>query len=145
MQNRNLVKIYFPHLSNISNKAKIGEASVIHAPVVIHDDVVIGKKCKVQAFAFLCNGVELQDEVFIGPHVCFTNDKHPHAQGDWELKRTVVGKGANIGANSTILPGIKIGEGATIGAGSVVTKDVPDNETWVGNPAKQLWHSRDDI
>jgi UDP-2-acetamido-3-amino-2,3-dideoxy-glucuronate N-acetyltransferase len=138
MSNRQLVKIYFPHLSNISQKANIGEASVIHAPVVIHDDVIIGRKCKVQAFAFLCNGVELKDEVFVGPHTCFTNDKYPKAQGEWELKKTIVGKGANIGANSTILPGITIGEGATIGAGSVVTKDVPANETWVGSPARLI-------
>lgn len=133
-----LVKIYSPHLSNISGKSKIGEATVIHSHVAIHDDVVIGRKCKIQSFAFICNGVEIEDEVFIGPHVCFTNDKHPKAQGDWELKKTIVKTGANIGANSTILPGIILGENCTIGAGSVVTKDVPANETWAGNPARRL-------
>lgn len=132
---RPLVKIYQPHISNISEKCKIGDGTVIHAPVAIHDEVVIGRKCKIQAFAFIPNGVELEDEVFIGPHVCFTNDKHPHAQGDWELKKTIVKKGASICSNATILPGITIGENATVGAGAVVTKDVPAGETWIGNPA----------
>lgn len=110
---------------------------MIHTPVAIHDEVTIGKKCKIQAFAFIPNGVELEDEVFIGPHVCFTNDKHPRAQGKWELKKTLVKKGANIGANSTILPGITIGENVTIGAGSVVTKDCEPNEVYYGNPARK--------
>ena len=95
----------------------------------------IGDKVKIQAFSFICDGVELEDNVFIGPHVCFTNDKHPPSS---EWSKTLVKKGAKIGANSTILPGVTIGENAMIGAGSVVTKSVPDGEVWVGNPAHDI-------
>lgn len=110
---------------------KLGTNCKIHHYTWIGDEVVIGNNCKIQAFAFIPNGVTIEDNVFIGPHVCFTNDKHPKAQGDWELKNTVVKKGASIGANATILPGITIGENAMIGAGSVVTKDVPGGKTWI--------------
>jgi acetyltransferase-like isoleucine patch superfamily enzyme len=116
----------------------IGEGTVIHALVWIGDTVKIGKNCKIQAFTFIPSGVTIEDNVFIGPHVCFTNDKHPKAQGEWEVIQTLVKSGASIGANSTILSGITIGENSTIGAGSVVTKDVPEYETWAGNPARPL-------
>lgn len=113
---------------------KIGKGSKIHAPVWIGQDVVIGQNVKIQAFAFLPDGVKLEDNVFIGPSVTFTNDKHPPSD-NWS--NTLVKKGASIGANCTILPGIIIGENAIIGAGSTVTKDVPSGETWFGNPASK--------
>ena len=91
---------------------------------------------------FIPEGVVLGNGVFIGPHVCFTNDKHTKATGEWELLETVVEDGANIGAGAVILPGIIIGKGATVGAGAVVTKDVPAGCTVVGNPAKVLYDPR---
>lgn len=126
---------YFPEKSNVHEDAKIGGNCIIHSHVWIGEEAIIGEHCKIQAFAFIPNGVTLESDVFIGPHVCFTNDKNPPLN---DFKRTWVGKGASIGANATILPGINIGEGAKIGAGAVVTKDVPAGEIWVGNPAKQL-------
>lgn len=129
---------YFPHLQNISNEATIGRDCIIHCFVWIGAGAVIGDRCKVQAFAFIPNGVTIGNEVFIGPHVCFTNDRHPKAQGEWTQGETVVEDGASIGANATIVAGVRIGKGATVGAGSVVTKNVPAGETWVGNPAHRL-------
>ena len=86
-------------------------------------------------FVFIPTGVTIEDDVFIGPNVTFTNDVYPKAQGDWKLVETHVKKGASIGANSVIVPGVTIGEGALVGAGSVVTKDVPDKVVVAGNPA----------
>ncbi len=123
---------------NFWGKQKIGQGTTFGAFIDIGDDVVIGKNCKIAAFAFIPPGVTLEDEVFIGPHVCFTNDKNPHARGEWTLLKTLVKSGATIGANATILPGITIGRNATIGSGSVVTKNVPDNETWAGVPARKI-------
>ena len=124
--------IYHPELSNFINPT-IGKQCVVHAPVWI-GDVKIGDRCKIQAFAFIPTGITIEDDVFIGPHVCFTNDKNPPSGGKWS--ETFVKKGAVIGAGSVILPGITIGEKAVIGAGSVVTKDVPDNNIVYGNPAR---------
>lgn len=114
--------------------SSIGEGTKVAAFVEIGGSTV-GARCKIQAFAFLCPGVTLEDEVFIGPHACFTNDRHPRAVGPWTREETIVRRGASIGANATILPGVVIGAGAVIGAGSVVTCDVPAGETWYGNPA----------
>jgi len=103
--------------------------------------VRIGNRCKVEAFAALTPpspGVVIEDEVFVGPHACFTNDKHPHAKGDWKKATTLVKRGASIGANATILCGVTIGEGAMVGAGAVVTRDVPAGATVVGNPAREI-------
>ena len=99
----------------------------------------IGNNCKIEAFAFIPPGVTIEDDVFIGPHACFTNDLYPRAvprEGRWELVKTLVKKGASIGANSTIVCGVTIGKYAMVGAGSVVTKDVPDHTLVVGNPAR---------
>ena len=131
-------KRYFPETQNIHPDATLGDGCVFHSHVWIGKGVVIGDNCKVQAFAFIPDGVMLGNNVFIGPHVCFTNDRHPKAQGEWEESKTYVGQGASIGANATIVAGITIGSGATIGAGAVVTKSVPAGETWVGNPARPL-------
>lgn len=89
---------------------------------------------KIEPFAFIPDGVEIEDDVFIGPHVCFTNDKFPPSHGKGWVK-TLVKRGASIGAGAIILPGLTIGGKAKIGAGSVVTKDIPAGEVWYGNPA----------
>ena len=112
--------------------------------VYIDRDVTIGKNVKIQNNVSLFHGVTIEDNVFVGPHVCFTNDKNPRAtdeNGDlltdegWEVSKTLVKIGASVGANSTICPGVTIGEYAMIGAGSVVTKDVKEFALAYGNPA----------
>ena len=128
-------KIWEPHLSNIHETVTIGENCRIHSHVWIGENVHIGSNVKVQAFAFIPNGVIIEDNCFIGPRVTFTNDKYPPSgRGGWT--QTFVRKGAVIGAGATILPGITIGSGSRIGAGAVVTKDVPEGVTVCGNPAQ---------
>ena len=120
-------------------KCKIGKNCKIAAFVEIQKDVKIGDSCAIEAFAYIPTGVTLEDEVFIGPHVCFTNDKKPKALNPgWKVIPTVVKKRASIGAGAIIVCGVTIGEGAMVGAGSVVTKDVPPNTLVVGNPAKPI-------
>lgn len=120
-------------------KAKIGTGCNICANVLIENEVIVGNNVTVKSGVQLWDGVTLEDNVFVGPNVTFTNDLFPRSKNsDWKLSKTVVKKGASIGANATIICGITIGEGAMIGAGSVVTKDVPAGEIWVGNPAKFL-------
>lgn len=125
----------------------IGDDCLIGAFVEIQKGVKIGNRVRIQSHSFLCEGVTIADNVFIGHHVVFTNDKFPKVspstQGSeeergWELLPTVVKKGASIGSNVTILPGVTIGEGALVGAGSVVTKHVPGSTVVAGNPAKSL-------
>jgi len=129
--------IYHPELSNISKTAVIGEGCKIHSHVWIGEKVKIGNNCKIQSFSFIPDGVTLENDVFVGPHVCFTNDKKPPSGKDnWQ--DTIVKRGAKIGAGAVILPGIIIGENAMVGAGAVVTKSIPDNVTVVGNPARPL-------
>jgi len=113
----------------------IGKNCIIASFVEIGKDVVIGNNCKIESGAFIPEGVTIEDNVFIAPHVCFTNDKHPKADGEWKLSKTLVKEGVSIGANSTILCGITIGKKATIGAGSVVVKDVQDDEIVFGEKA----------
>lgn len=118
-------------------EAKIGTGCNICANVLIENEVVIGNNVTVKSGVQLWDGVTLEDNVFVGPNVTFTNDLFPRSKNpDWKLSKTVVKKGASIGANATILCGITIGENAMIGAGSVVTKDVPAGEIWIGNPAR---------
>lgn len=120
-------------------EARIGTGCNICAYVLIENEVVVGNDVTVKSGVQLWDGVTLEDNVFVGPNVTFTNDLLPRSKNpDWKLSKTVVKKGASIGANATIICGITIGEGAMIGAGSVVTKDVPAGEIWVGNPAKFL-------
>jgi UDP-2-acetamido-3-amino-2,3-dideoxy-glucuronate N-acetyltransferase len=132
MQAGKTTKIWHPERSVLLD-CRIGEECTIHAPVWIGDKVKIGNRCKVQAFAFLPEGVTLGDDVFIGPHVCFTNDKYPPSDV-WE--ETLVEDGVSIGANATILPGIVIGKRARIGAGAIVTRDVPSDALIVGEPGR---------
>jgi UDP-2-acetamido-3-amino-2,3-dideoxy-glucuronate N-acetyltransferase len=118
--------------------SKIGNNCNINCQVFIENDVKIGDNVTIKPGVQIWNGVSLEDEVFIGPNVTFTNDLFPKSKNkDFELKKTLVKKGASIGANATILAGITIGENALVGAGSVVTKDIPENTVWFGNPAKQ--------
>ena len=128
-------KIWHPELSNIHPGAVIGEDCTIHSHVWIGDEVVIGNRVKIQAFSFIPALVTIEDDCFIGPRVTFTNDKNPPSgRANW--LKTVVQRGASIGAGAVILPGIQIGPGARIGAGAVVTKDVPPGVVVCGNPAK---------
>lgn len=116
--------------------AKIGNNCNINAQVLIENDVVIGDNVTIKSGVQIWDGITIEDNVFIGPNVTFTNDYRPRSkQYPNEFLKTILKKGASLGANSTILGGITIGEYALIGAGSVVTKDIPNNELWYGNPA----------
>jgi UDP-2-acetamido-3-amino-2,3-dideoxy-glucuronate N-acetyltransferase len=117
---------------------KIGRDCKIAAYVEVQRNVVIGDRCKIEAFAFIPSGVKIEEEVFVGPHATFTNDLHPRAVGDWEITPTLVKRGASIGAGAVIVCGVTIGEGAMVGAGAVVTRDVPPGATVVGNPARVI-------
>jgi len=125
----------------------IGDDVKIGTFVEIQKGARIGSRCKISSHSFICEGVTLEDEVFIGHSVTFINDRFPRAttgkgqlqsEADWTCVPTLVKRGASIGSNSTILCGVTIGEGATVGAGSVVTKDVPPGAVVAGNPARLL-------
>lgn len=117
--------------------AKIGDNCNICSHCLIENDVVIGNNVTVKSGVQIWDGILIEDNVFVGPNVTFVNDRYPKSRNsDWVLERIIVKKGASIGANSTILPGVTIGENAMIGAGSVVTKDVSADTTVVGNPAR---------
>jgi UDP-2-acetamido-3-amino-2,3-dideoxy-glucuronate N-acetyltransferase len=125
----------------------IDSGSKIGSFVEIQKGATIGKNCKISSHSFICEGVHIEDNVFIGHGVMFTNDLFPKAtnedgsqqtDSDWVVIETHVKKGASIGSNASILAGITIGENALIGAGAVVTKDVPANAIYVGNPAHQI-------
>lgn len=119
--------------------AKIGKQCNICSHCFIENDVIVGDRVTIKSGVQLWDGLRLEDDVFIGPNVTFTNDRYPRSKKYPEsFPKTRVGKGASIGANATILPGIKIGEDALVGAGSVVTKDVPPGNTVVGVPAKPV-------
>lgn len=118
-------------------RAKIGSNCNINAHCLVENNVIIGNNVTLKCGVYLWDGIRIEDNVFIGPNVTFTNDKYPRSrQYPESFDNTVVKKGASIGANSTILGGVTIGENAMIGAGSVITKDVPANTLWFGNPAK---------
>lgn len=122
----------------ILENAKIGKNCNINCQVLIENDVVIGDNVTIKPGVQVWDGVTIEDNVFIGPNVTFTNDLYPKSKNtEFELLKTTVKKGASIGANATILAGITIGENALVGAGSVVTKDIPSDTVWFGNPAKQ--------
>jgi UDP-2-acetamido-3-amino-2,3-dideoxy-glucuronate N-acetyltransferase len=125
---------------------RIGSNSRIGPFVEIQGGAVIGSSCKIQSHSFICDGVTIGDEVFVGHGVLFINDKHPRAAAngrlqtadDWELLPIVVERGASLGSGAVILGGVTIGATATVGAGAVVTRDIAPNETVVGNPARPL-------
>ena len=126
---------------------EIGDDTKIGAFVEIQKGVVIGKRVKISSHSFICEGVTIEDEVFVGHGVMFTNDRYPRATNrdgtmqssdDWQVVPTVVKRLASIGSNATILCGITIGEGAMVGAGSVVTRDVPAYAVVAGNPARTI-------
>ena len=118
-------------------KAQIGENCNICAHVLIENDVHVGNNVTIKSGVQLWDGVTIEDNVFVGPNVTFTNDLYPRSkQHPKEYAKTILKKGCSIGANSTIVCGVTIGENAMIGAGSVVTKDVPEGELWLGNPAR---------
>ena len=119
----------------------------IGAFVEIQKNATVGKCCKVSSHSFICEGVTIEDNVFIGHGVMFTNDSYPRSttgdgslqtEADWKVEKTVVKRGASIGTGATILPNVSIGENSIVGAGSVITRDVPANAVVAGNPAKVL-------
>ena len=135
------------HQSQIREGASLGENCIISKGVYIDYDVRIGSNVKIQNYVSVFHGVTLEDGVFIGPHVCFTNDLLPRAVNpdgslkrgdDWVLSKTLIKEGAGIGANSTIRCGVTVGRWAIVGAGSVVTHDVPDFGLVWGNPARLM-------
>jgi len=137
------VKIFQPDLVNLYG-CTIGDETKIGAFVEIQKNAFIGKRCKVSSHTFICEGVTVEDEVFVGHGVMFINDIYPRAtaggtlqtEADWKVVPTRVKRGASIGSGAVILAGVTIGEGAMVGAGSVVTKDVPPNTVVKGVPAR---------
>ena len=128
---------------------EIGDETKIGAFVEIQKNATVGKRCKISSHTFICEGVEIEDGVFIGHGVTFINDSYPRAvnpdgslqtETDWKVERTVVKRGASIGSGATILSNVVVGENAIVGAGSVVTNDVPANTIVAGNPARVLRH-----
>jgi acetyltransferase-like isoleucine patch superfamily enzyme len=123
----------------------VGDGTRIGCYVEVQKNASIGARCKISSHSFVCEGVTIEDEVFVGHHVCFTNDLFPRAcrpdgslqtEADWKVVPTIVKKRASIGSGAVILAGVTIGEGALVGAGAVVTKDVPARSIVAGNPAR---------
>lgn len=140
------VRIFQPELVNLYG-CSIGDESKIGAFVEIQKNATIGARCKISSHTFICEGVEIEDECFIGHGVMFTNDVYPSAvnrdgslqtEADWKVIKTKVKQRASIGSNATIIAGVTIGTGALVGAGAVVTKDVPDFAIAAGVPARVI-------
>lgn len=145
------VKIFHPSLVNIYG-CRIGDESKIGTFVEIQNGAVIGARCKISSHTFICEGVTIDDEVFIGHGVMFTNDRYPRAttadgslqtEADWKVEATHVKRGASIGSNATVISGVTIGEGAVVGAGAVVTKDVAERAIVAGVPARVIGEMRE--
>ncbi len=127
------------HWVQVREGSRIGARCVLGKDVYVDKDVVVGDDCKIENFATLYLGLTVGNRVFVGPHVCFTNDTYPRAVSpDWHVVPTKVEDGASIGANVTVLCGITIGRGAMVAAGAVVTKDVPSHALVAGVPAKRI-------
>ena len=144
------VNIFQPSLVNLYG-CTIGDETKIGAFVEIQKNAIVGARCKVSSHTFICEGVVIEDEVFIGHGVMFINDRYPRATNedgslqdaaDWKVEGTRVKRRASIGTNVTIVSGVTIGEGAMIGAGAVVNKDVPDYAVVVGVPARIIGDTR---
>ncbi len=129
---------------------RVGEGTRLGAFVEVQRDARIGCNCKISSHSFICSGVTIEDEVFVGHGVIFINDRHPRAtnadgsakgDADWELELTVIRKGASIGSGAVIMCGVEVGAGAMVGAGAIVTRDVPAFTTVAGTPARVM-HSR---
>src|SRR5437868_1298331 len=140
------VRIFHPDLVNLYG-CSVGDDTRIGTFVEIQIGANIGARCKVSSHSFICEGVTIEDNVFIGHGVMFINDRYPRAtasdgslqtEADWNVERTVIGRGASIGSGATILCNITVGENAIVGAGSVVTRDVPADSVVAGNPAKVM-------
>lgn len=138
------VKIH--HFVNLYG-CEVGDGSSIGSFVEIQKGAHVGRNCKISSHSFICEGVRVEDEVFIGHGVMFINDKYPRAtteggslqtEADWKVIPTVVQSRASVGSNATILCGVTIGQGSIVGAGAVVTRDVPPGITVAGNPARQI-------
>jgi UDP-2-acetamido-3-amino-2,3-dideoxy-glucuronate N-acetyltransferase len=145
------VRIFQPDLVNLYG-CSIGAQTKIGAFVEIQKNTTIGARCKISSHSFVCEGVAIEDEVFVGHGVMFINDIYPRAvnedgtlqtESDWQVVRTTVKKRAGIGSNATILAGVTIGEGALIGAGAVVTRDVADYSIVAGVPARVIGDVRE--
>lgn len=145
------VTIFHPDLVNLYGCA-VGDGTKIGAFVEIQSGVSVGRRCKISSHSFLCEGVTIEDNVFVGHGVMFTNDKFPRATRpdgslqtaeDWVVVPTLVRKGASIGSGATIVCGVTIGENAMIGAGAVVTRDIPDHSMALGVPARVVGDVRE--
>ena len=145
------VRIFHPNLVNMYGCA-VGDDTQIGPFVEIQGDVTIGRRCKIQSHAFICEGITIEDGVFVGHGVMFVNDLFPRAitedgelkrPSDWTLSPTRIGEGTGIGSNATILGGVTVGKFAMIGAGAVVTKDVPDYAIVAGVPARVIGDVRE--
>jgi UDP-2-acetamido-3-amino-2,3-dideoxy-glucuronate N-acetyltransferase len=142
------VLVFHPDLVNLYG-CEIGDASKIGAFVEIQKNATVGRMCKISSHTFVCEGVSIEDEVFIGHGVMFINDRNPRAtasgqlqtEADWQVVPTRVRRGASIGSGAVILCGVTIGEGAMVGAGAVVTHDVPPGATVAGVPARLMARS----
>ena len=140
--------VKIPHLALVNlYGCTVGNDTKIGAFVEIQKGAVIGARCKISSHTFICEGVAIEDEVFIGHGVMFTNDRYPRAtsadgdlqtEADWKVEPTRVKRGASIGSNVTVISGVTIGEGAIVGAGAVVTKDVADHAIVAGVPARTI-------
>ena len=140
-------KIFYPELVNIYG-CKIGAFTTIGPFVEIQKGVSIGRKCKISSHSFICEGVKISDEVFIGHNVVFINDRYPKSvnkngnlkgKKDWKMEETILEKGSSIGSGSVIMCGVKIGKNATIGAGSLITKNIPKNKIFYN---KRIDHTK---
>ena len=145
------VKIFHPSLVNLYG-CTLGAGTKVGSFVEIQKNAVVGKLCKISSHTFICEGVVIEDEVFIGHGVMFTNDRFPRAtnpdgslqtEADWKVEPTRVKRRASVGTHATVISGVTIGEGALVGAGAVVTKDVPDFAIVAGVPARVIGDTRD--
>ena len=126
------------HFSHIRNTAKLGKNVIIGKSSYIDEKVVVGNDVKIQNLVSIYQGVTIGNEVFIGPHVVFTNDLYPRAQGSWEITPTTIENGVSVGANATVICGVSLGENCFVAAGAIVTKDVQAHALVGGNPARLL-------